>query len=307
MQGNFTENLISPAAADRLLAAHEGDLALLYLFIRRRGSADLEQAAGELCRTLSEMQAAYEKLSRMGLTGDTVQSCELAGRRLPEKKLLPADELPEYSAEDVVRRTAGDSAFSAILREAEGLYGKRLGGTEVKKLLGIYDYLSLPAEVMMELLHFCVQNSMAKGRMPSMRYIEKEATKWANLEIFTLEQAEEYIGREKQRREDSGRVAELLGIRGRELSPTEKGYIGSWIDMGFDLEVIAHAFDRTVTNTGGLKWGYMNKILSNWKEMGLFDLAQIEEKDSRRRTAPARNKGDKSVDTGDLDVMFKGI
>lgn len=307
MQGNFTENLIAPAAADKLLAAHEGDLALLYLFMQRRGSADLEQAAGELCRTLGEMQAAYEKLHRMGLTGSTVQSCELAGRKAPEKKLLPADELPEYTAEDIVRKTVGDSIFPAIVNEAEALYGKRLGSTEVRKLFGIYDYLDLPAEVIMELLHYCFSTSMEKGRMPSMRYIENEATRWANLEILSLEQAEEYISREKQRREDSGRVAEAIGIRGRQLSATEKKYINSWLDMGFDAEVIAHAYDRTVTNTGGLKWNYMNKILSNWKEMGLFELAQIEEKDARYRSAAPRSKGDKSVDMRDLDAMFNDI
>jgi DNA replication protein DnaD len=55
--------------------------------------------------------------------------------------------------------------------------------------------------------------------------------------------------------------------------------------MGFDIDVILLAFDRTVTNTGGLKWSYMNKILSNWKEKGLSSVAEIEGKDSRRPAA----------------------
>ena len=135
----------------------------------------------------------------------------------------------------------------------------------------------------MELLHYCM--FISENRLPSMRYIEKEAYSWANREILTLEQAEEYISRSKQRREDTMKMAQALGIRGRQLSPTEKKYISAWLDMGFVQDVILLAFDRTVTNTGGLKWSYMNKILSNWKEKGLYSVEEIEEKDGRRPSA----------------------
>ena len=73
MQGNFSDKLIFPAAADKLIAAHDGDLALLYLFIQRTGSRDLERAAGELFRTLREMQIAWEKyVSKYGEDEDAL-------------------------------------------------------------------------------------------------------------------------------------------------------------------------------------------------------------------------------------------
>ena len=53
--------------ADALIAAHDGDVALLYIYLRRRGGDDLERAARELCRTMGEIRAAREKLQRMGL------------------------------------------------------------------------------------------------------------------------------------------------------------------------------------------------------------------------------------------------
>lgn len=293
MQGTFADKLISTAAADKLLAAHDGDLALLYIFMQRTGCRDLERAAGELCRTLREMEAAYEKLMRMGLVEEG-QGCSLAMRKEPERKLQPADELPEYRAEDIVRRSNEDGAFCAVLKEAESVLGHRLSTPDLKKLFGIYDYLALPAEVIMELLHYCMYISAGEdglGRLPSMRFIERQACDWANREILTLEQAEEYISRSKQRREAAHKVAESLGIRGRQLSPTEKKYIGAWLDMGFDLDVILLAFDRTVTHAGGLKWSYMNKILSNWKEKGLSSVAEIEEKDTRRPAAVRPGQG----------------
>ncbi len=303
MQGELGKNLISPAVADRLIAAHEGDLALLYLFIERTGSHDLEHAAGELCRTLREMQAAYEKLTRMGLVREG-ESCVIPQQKKPEKKLLPADELPEYTAEDIVRRTQGDSAFQAVLHEAERIFGKRLSTPDLKKLYAIYDHYGLPAEVLMVMMNYCVDSSA--NRLPTLRYMEHEACNWANREILTLEQAEEYIGFSKQRREESGKVASALGIVGRKLSPTEAKYISAWLDMGFKLEVIELAFDRTVTNTGGLKWGYMNKILESWKEKGLFGVAEIEEKDSRRRTQAKPGK-EQPIDMDRLKAVLDKI
>ena len=303
MQGNFADNLISPAAADRLIAAHEGDLALLYLFVQRTGCKDLDKAAGALCRTLSEMESAWEKLKRMGLV-DAGRNCAITERANP-LPAAPADELPEYTAEDVVRRSNDDPAFSAILAEAQRVLGHRLSTPDLKKLFGIYDYLALPPEVIMVLLNHCVE--LSKGRLPSMRFIEKEAYAWVNREILTLEQAEEYISFSKQRREDSAKVAEALGIRGRALSPTEAKYIRAWLDMGFGIEPIALAYDRTITNTGALKWSYMNKILQSWKEKGLMSLAEIEEKDTRRRPAQPQPQPDKPMDMDRLKAMLDKI
>ena len=303
MQGNFADNLISPSAADRLIAAHEGDLALLYLFVQRTGCRDLDKAAGALCRTLSEMESAWEKLRRMSLV-DAGRNCAITERENPQH-LAPADELPEYTAEDVVRRSHDDPAFSAILAEAQRVLGHRLSTPDLKKLFGIYDYLALPPELIMVLLNHCVE--LSKGRLPSMRFIEKEAYAWVNREILTLEQAEEYISFSKRRREDSAKVAEALGIRGRSLSPTEAKYISSWLDMGFDIEPIALAYDRTITNTGALKWSYMNKILQSWKEKGLMSLAEIEEKDIRRRPAQPKPQPDKPIDMEGLKAMLDKI
>lgn len=292
MQGITDDKFISAADADRLIAAHDGDVALLYLYIRRSGNADTEGAARALCRTLGEMEAALEKLSRMGLLPEL--PAKEGARKLP-----PADELPEYRASDIVSRD--DPAFTALMREAGQVLGHALSTVELKKLFGIYDYLALPPEVIMVLLHHCV--SVSNGRLPTMRFIEKEAFDWANDEIRTLEQAEHFIEKRRQRREQSALVARELGITGRELTATEKRYIASWLELGYTPELIAMAYDRTVTNTGALKWGYMNKIIQSWHEKGLFTAEDIEAKDSRRaaRSPKAAEK------PRDLDKLLSAL
>ena len=292
-----SDNSIPSGAVDRLLAAHDGDVALLYLYVLRTGSQDMERAARDLCRTLNEMDSAEEKLRRMELL-------PLAALPGAEPKAAPAEELPEYRAEDIIRRSREDSGFAAIVAEAQKVLGHVLGSTDLKRLFGIYDFLALPPEVILELLNHCV--ALSPGRRPSMRFIEKEAYVWANREIFTLEQAEEYIKQNRLRRDDLGRLSEVLGIRGRELTATELKYIGSWLDMGFTDEAIGVAYDRTVTNTGALKWSYMNKILLSWHEKGIHTPGEIAEKDSRRRAVPpaAGETAGKSIDMDALRSML---
>ena len=276
-------NFPDSAARDKLIAAHDGDTALLWLWLCRSGVYNGDRAAEELCRTLGEMDRAYEKLCRMGLYPIT-----------PDRKETPsspAEELPQYTVNDVLRRSSEDGSFKAVLQEAERVLGRSLSSPDMKILFGIYDYLALPTEVIFVLLNYCTELYRQKygpGRLPSMRSIEKEAYSWANNEILTLEQAEEFIEESRSRRSRAEEIKAALGIRGRELTPTERKYVFSWLDMGFSVDALSVAYDRTVTNTGSLKWNYMNKIVSSWHQKGIHTVQEIEEKD-RRTPTPAKN------------------
>ena len=276
-------NFPDPAARDKLIAAHDGDTALLWLWLCRSGVYNGDRAAEELCRTLGEMDRAYEKLCRMGLYPITPDRKEALSS--------PAEELPQYTVNDVLRRSSEDGSFKAVLQEAERVLGRSLSSPDMKILFGIYDYLALPTEVIFVLLNYCTELYRQKygpGRLPSMRSIEKEAYSWANNEILTLEQAEEFIEESRSRRSRAEEIKAALGIRGRELTPTERKYVFSWLDMGFSVDALSVAYDRTVTNTGSLKWNYMNKIVSSWHQKGIHTVQEIEEKD-RRTPTPAKN------------------
>ena len=138
-----------------------------------------------------------------------------------------------------------------------------------------------------------------------MRAFEKEALWWANREILTIEAAEEYIQWANNRASAVGQIKELLGIRGRELVKSELERINSWLDMGFSEEVVSIAFERTVTNTGSLKWNYMDKILRSWKEKNLMTPQEIEEKDSRKPKLQTASTGGGSMDFSKLDEALK--
>ena len=286
---------MSAQDADKLIASGDGDCALLYIYLMRRGTAP----AGELCRELSmtreRLAAAADRLRGLGLLS--------GGDFAPEP-----DAIPEYTAEEIVRRSRGDEGFRAVLAECESVLGHTLTGADTRTLFGIYDYLGLPVDVIMMLLHHCAEECRRRygpGRVPTTRQIEKEAYIWVNREIMTLEQAEEYIREREERREATERLRRAFGINDRQLSPTERKYMESWLALGFGPEAIELAYDRTVTNTGSLKWNYMDSIIRSWNEKGLHTPEEIELKDApRRRQSGGTAKQDKPR-TSELERMKK--
>ena len=302
MTENKTAFPLPAEAADLLIAAHDGDVALLYLYIARTGALDAERAAGALCRTAREIDAAAEKLRRMGL---------LDGMPAPvSTQRVPEDTLPEYRAEDLIRFAAEDPQLQAIYREAEQVFGRKLSPADMKMLAGLYKHLGLPAEVLFTLLHYCAERAAERrpGSVPSPRSVEKEGYDWANREIMTLEQADDYIRFRREQRELTGQVKEVLNIRGRDLSKTEREYVERWLGMGFPPEAVAIAYDRTLVKLGKLHWSYMDKIFQSWHAKRLHTPAAIEAGDSRRR-APAAGGAANSgrVDLRELDEIFDKI
>lgn len=292
------ENIISDAEADRLITAHDGDMALLYIYRLRTGVTDAERTAGDLCMTVRAVKEAEEKLSRI---------CSRKAPAVSTVSPVMPDEIPEYRTEDILKRTREDGNYRVILDEAAKVMGKPLSSVDMKALFGVYDHLGLPTDVIMMLINYCgsvYEQKYGNQRRPTMRAIEKEALSWANREILTLEQAEEYISFLEMRSSAVGQVKNVLGIKNRELVKTELEHINSWLDMGFSVEVIELAYERTVTNTGSLKWNYMDSIMRSWKEKKLFTLAEVEEKDDRSRsTSKTGAKTGRALDYSVLDDL----
>ena len=267
------EKLLRAEEANKLLASADGTAALLYLHILTSGGFSLTAAAGALRCSEQEVARAAETLRRLGLLS------------APKPPLQPS-ELPPVRTEDVVRRAHTDGAFRDVVAEAEQTLGRVLSSHDLELLFGLYDTLGLPADVIMLLLHHCVEEYQARsgpGRMPTMRYVEKEGWFWAGQEIMTLDAAEEHLRRSRERKEALAQVKEALQIRGRELTPTERNYVENWLAMGFDAETLAVAYDRTVSRTGRLAWKYMDTIVRSWSEKGLLTVDAITAGDPAQR------------------------
>ena len=219
----------------------------------------------------------------------------------------PAEELPQYSASEIASRAGKDELFALLLQEAEKVFGRSLNSNDMRVILGIYDHLGLPCEVVMVLLNYCAElcrQRYGDGRRPTAGFVEKQAYVWARQELLTLEQAEDYIAARKARTQGLGRLKELLGIYGRELTPGEEKSFAAWLEMGFPDQVLELAYQRTIDHAGSFKHRYMNRILESWKEQGLMTVAQIQEKDTRRQPGkPVPVKGEPTAQPVDMDKL----
>ena len=264
-------------AADRLLKLDSGDAALAYLSLLRRGELPGWSRA--------RLDAALEQLRQAGL----------APAQAPEPAAAPAPEAPppEYATEDIAAALADRaSTFPALADEVERRLGKKLSAADLKNLYTLYDHLALPAEVILMLVGWCIQEMERKygpGRRPFLSQIRREGFAWARQGIDTMERAEEHVARLTRLRGREGEVLRLLDIPPRPLVERERTYIAAWDDMGFDDEAIRMAYERTVLKKQSMDWGYMNGILRRWHEKGLHTAAAIQAGD--RDPRPVRAGG----------------
>lgn len=273
---------VSGAALRRLLEKGDGDAALLYLaLLRHQGLTPPRSLAGELRWERGRIEAAEEVLRRLELV--SVPAAEL-----PE----PSDERPEYRREDVTVALEGDGAFRGLAAEVERKLGKKLSTPDLGTLLGLYDYLGLPSDVIYLLVCHCaerIRRRCGEGRRPTLRQIEKEGYAWARMGLDTQAAAAEYLKRYARRQEALPAFMRALGLGDRPPVAGEEKYLADWQEWGFPPEAVTIAYEKTVFKCHELKWPYINGILKRWHEAGLHTPEQIAAGD-RPRGEPTRRE-----------------
>jgi len=64
-------------------------------------------------------------------------------------------------------------------------------------------------------------------------------------------------------------MKKVMDIKQDKLTETQEKYMYAWLDMGFDIEVIALAYDKTIVQANRMNWNYMHAILKDWNEKNL--------------------------------------
>ena len=214
------ENIVlSAPVVRRLIAAGSGDAALLYLaLVENRGSMAPEGLMKLLGWDQARLTAAEQVLLGSGL---------LSSHR-PAVQQEPSDERPAYTREDVARQLEEDKPFAQLTASVEQLLGKKLSTPDLDILLGLYDYLGLPCEVIYLLVNHCLERLTARygpGRRPTLRQIEREGYAWARRGLLDLGSANQYLMQYAARRSRLGQYMEVLGLGSRAPSATEERYM----------------------------------------------------------------------------------
>lgn len=282
---------LSGEAADQLIARGEGDAALLCLALLRHGAAETARKA--LRWTGDRTEKAWSVLASLGLVADKAPA--------PERVPLEPESPPDYLRADILKAIEEEPTFQGLYHAVERRLGKKLSDADLKSLYEIYDFLALPAEVILLLITWCLEEFQEKygpGRMPRMSLIKKTAYAWRRMGIDTAEAVEEYLKTQSRLRQRERELLPLLDITGRPPVEREREYLNYWVDMGFPNDAIRLAYERTVLKKQSLNWPYMNSILKSWHTKGLHTVAEIQAGDSDPRRKKAATAA-KPQDAGD--------
>ena len=265
--------ILASQAVKRLLDRGDGDAALLYLaLLRRRGDAPPRSLAGELRWDRGRIEAAEAALRDLGLITPQAPPAE------------PADEPPAYRQDELAGKLEESEDFRRLTAEVERKLGKRLTTADLSALLGLYDYLGLPSDVIYLLVCHCAERAAGRfgpGRRPTLRQIEREGYAWARRGIDTQAAAVEHLNRCAQRQGALPEFMRALQLGDRPPSAGEERCLLQWLEWGFSPEAAALAYDKTVLKCHEFKWSYCNGILRRWHEAGLHTVDEIEAGDRR--------------------------
>lgn len=180
--------------------------------------------------------------------------------------------------------------LKSLLFIAEQYLGKTLSKTDVDAITYFYETLGMTADLIEYLIESCVENGHK-----SMHYIQKVAISWSDSGITTKEQARQ---QSKSYNKNCYTVMNAFGIKNRGPAATEMEFINRWTDeLGFTLDIIQEACNRTIAATHQPSFEYADTILNKWynnqvrhlKDIATLDAAFQREK-SVKASVPNRQK-----------------
>lgn len=258
---NLTMRLEGRDAMRALVAACDADAALLYACLAAEGGKiSLGKASQAMRLDAARAKKAADLLVLYGLAADVSEP--------------PPREDPEMAPAELAVARRQDAHFRAICDCADRAFGRVLRIDELRRLHAMYSDLGMSAEAMMLLFQHCRAQNML-----TLRNVEKFAYKWADEGLSTYDEIERHIKMLEERSLRTRQIMRLLGIYDRKPSETEQKYLDKWVAQELANELLALAYDRTVTRCGKLEWRYMDKILQSWHEQSLGTRDEVERLD----------------------------
>jgi len=150
----------------------------------------------------------------------------------------------------------------------ESYLGRPLSASDTNTILFWYDSLHMPIDLIQYLIESCISNGHS-----SFHYMDTVARNWAEDGITTLDAA---VKSNNSHSNTVYSVKKALGIGNRELVESEINFINRWTnELGFDLDIITEACQRTIIQTNKPSFKYADSILSSWNNSGVKNMADI--------------------------------
>ena len=288
---NYKSKELDKNFFESLKNADEEDLrVLLAAMLLEKSSNDGELDTEKICEGLdigaAELSASFKYWKGAGLISvskkkngeKSEHKCEKAKHESAHKDgKLDKETMPSYTTKELAKLMEDRKITSDFIGEASRVFGKIFNQHEVEIIVRMIDYIGFePESVLMLLSYYAKQKK-------TLRYIEKAALKFYDEGISTSVALEEKLCAMERREQIEGKIRAMFGMTGRDLTAKEKKYIVSWVEkMGFDLDMIRLAYDKTVDIKHEALPAYANGILERWYADGIDTPEKLEAAEQKR-------------------------
>ncbi len=216
-------------------------------------------------------------------TGNTTAPAEAE----PVRSLRPLSRPQKPDRAYLNSRIEADPAIAYLMQTADEIFGRPTSPNDKATLLMIVETDGLPSEVVIMLMQYAAGIGQC-----NIRFIEKMAIRWADQQIQTLEQAEEELRRLTESRTAAAAVQRVIGATAHSPTKKEQEMAHRWLkEWQFSEEMVRKAYEICVDTIGEYKPGYVNKILSRWRDASIYTPAQAESDSQKKRPSPKKGYG----------------
>lgn len=275
----------------------EIDDAMLYWLDAGLVMKDGESPVPVQTETVSASQQLREEKSTFAVTQQSVAK--------PEKQEKEKPVIVKPSIKDIARRLDESSEVASMFNEVQEVFGRTLGYDGQSNLLILHDHYGLPAEVIVMLCSY----AKTVGKQGAIAYIVQMGKSWAEEGITDFDSASNKIARMENAQNIWAEFKRLTGVENPRPTAKQAEFLEIWInDYSYNIDMIYHAYEKTVEKKGKISFSYMNGVLRSWFESGFktVDDAEraAEEFANGMQKTTASSDGDKKP-SYDIELAMK--
>lgn len=291
--------------ADNFLKLATGDQIKVLLYILRhsgKSCTDSEiaantgltpQQAGEAVMFWHQANVLVQD-TPAPVTGNSIMTPLAAPKSEPDvqqpvrQTAVPEHQRQNLSSSEIAELMKNSADIAELFKMAENILGI-LNHTRQNSLIWMFSYLGLKKEVIITLLAYCASIDKTNAG-----YIEKIAADWSENEINDLTAAQEEVSRLNESRNYISQIMRTFEMKRR---PTSKQMeiISQWKNIGFNMELIHYAYEKTIERIDKLSFEYINRILLSWRDSGFSTVQDVKNAEADYK----KNKKSGSKDSGD--------
>ena len=253
--------------------AKKTELRLIMYIFAKGDSFNVDDASRDLSETPEMINSALAFWRGTGIITET----DGGKVSVKQEKSLPAQKEVQnkesYSTLDVANATMNDGDFRQIVKFAEKTLGDLPNASKQAQLYYLYDNLGMQSDVIIGIIAHCA----AAGKT-QMSYIKKTAEGIHNDGVETYKELESYLAAKQEYKNFESSVKRIIGAGDRAFTKSEKMLVEKWEkEWKISEELLAVAYERTITLISKPSLPYMSKILEGWHNEGIKTAKEAEE------------------------------